>query len=442
MLNISENKIENRIDRSRYSALQLDSSNYRNKAFIRILSVLGIALIILLFVPWTQIVRSEGTVTALRPDQRPQTIQNTIPGKIEEWFVQEGQLVNVGDTILYLTEINTEYFDPLLIERVKEQVEAKAMAIDAYEDKLKALDQQIASLNDLQKLNLQTVDNKVEQSRYKVTSDSAAWAAAELEYETQLQRLKRQEELYQQGLVSLMDLESRRLKLQSSEASMIKAQNDYKSSVNAYITSLIEQDQVVIEYTEKISEVRSKRSSAGTELFTGLAEMSKMKNQLSNYQLRREMNYVVAPVRGYITQALKVGIGENIKENTALVTIVPETWDKAVEVFVKPIDLPLIQREGKVMLLFDGWPSVVFSGWPDLSYGTFPGRVVAIDYNISKNGKYRVLVAETNEKKWPEQIKVGSGARGIMLLNDVPLWYELWRQLNGFPPDYYQSEEK
>jgi hypothetical protein len=25
-----------------------------------------------------------------------------------------------------------------------------------------------------------------------------------------------------------------------------------------------------------------------------------------------------------------------------------------------------------------------------------------------------------------------------MLLNDVPVWYEIWRQLNGFPPEYYE----
>jgi adhesin transport system membrane fusion protein len=437
MLNISKNSIGNQIDSTKYSSLKIDSAVYKNKSFIRITFVLLVLLMVLLLAPWTQYVRGDGTVTALRPDQRPQTIQNTIAGKIEKWYVQEGELVDVGDTILFLSEIKTEYFDPELINRVKEQVDAKALAIGAYEDKLKALDQQITSLNDLQRLNLQTIDNDVERARFKVTSDSAAWVAAKVDFETQQKRLERQEELYKEGLVSLTELESRRLKLQSAQAGVIKAQNIYRSSVNAFITTLIEQDQVVIEYAEKISEVRSKRSSAGTELYNGIADMSKMKNQLSNYQLRSEMNYVLAPIRGYVNQALQVGIGENLKENSSLVTIVPEIWDKAVEVYIKPIDLPLVKREGKVMLLFDGWPSVVFSGWPDLSYGTFPGKVAAIDYNISSNGMYRVLIAENEEKPWPEELKVGSGSRGIMMLKNVPLWYELWRQLNGFPPDYY-----
>ena len=31
---------------------------------------------------------------------------------------------------------------------------------------------------------------------------------------------------------------------------------------------------------------------------------------------------------------------------------------------------------------------------------------------------------------------MGSGVYGWALLDDVPVWYELWRQINGFPPDY------
>jgi RsmE family RNA methyltransferase len=31
---------------------------------------------------------------------------------------------------------------------------------------------------------------------------------------------------------------------------------------------------------------------------------------------------------------------------------------------------------------------------------------------------------------------------GISLLKNVPIWYELWRNINGFPPDYYQASYK
>jgi multidrug efflux pump subunit AcrA (membrane-fusion protein) len=442
MLNISKNSVQNTIWNKSYVTVQDIGNSLARKVFLKLILALLLLVIGMLFLPWTQNIQSKGVITALRPDERPQTIQNTIPGKIEKWYVQEGDLVKKGDTILYLTEIKTEYFDPQLIERTQEQVQAKANGINAYENKLLALDNQIHSLNDLQRLKIQTVDNKVKQSKLLVTTDSAGWKASEIELETARQRLKRQEDMYNQGLISLTDLETRRLKLQETKAKAIEQENKYGLSVNKYINTLIEQDQVISEFAEKISDVKSKRSSAGSELYDGLGEMSKMKNQLANYELRQEFYYVMAPRDGYITQAIQAGIGENIKENTPIITIVPLKWKKAVEVYVDPIDLPLIKRGNQMMFLFDGWPSIVFSGWPQLSYGTFPGKVQAIDYNISKNGKYRILVEESDIKPWPDEVRIGSGARGVALLNRVPVWYELWRQLNGFPPDYYTGMQE
>lgn len=442
MLNISKNSVQNTIWNKSYVTVQHIGNSLARKVFLKLILAVLLLVIGMLFLPWTQNIQSKGVITALRPDERPQTIQNTIPGKIERWYVQEGDLVKKGDTILYLTEIKTEYFDPQLIERTQEQVQAKANGINAYENKLLALDNQIHSLNDLQRLKIQTVDNKVKQAKLQVTTDSAGWKAAEIELETARQRLKRQDDMYEQGLISLTELETRRLKLQETKAKAIEQENKYGLSVNKYINTLIEQDQVISEFAEKISDVKSKRSSAGSELYDGLGEMSKMKNQLANYELRQEFYYVMAPRDGYITQAIQAGIGENIKENTPIITIVPQKWKKAVEVYVDPMDLPLIKRGNQMMFLFDGWPSIVFSGWPQLSYGTFPGKVQAIDYNISKNGKYRILVEESDSKPWPDEVRIGSGARGVALLNSVPVWYELWRQLNGFPPDYYTSMQK
>jgi hypothetical protein len=107
--------------------------------------------------------------------------------------------------------------------------------------------------------------------------------------------------------------------------------------------------------------------------------------------------------------------------------------------YIKPIDLPLIEKGSPVRIQFDGWPAIVFSGWPNTSYGTYGGKVFAIDNFISDNGKYRVLVApDPNDHEWPTALRVGAGANNMLLLKDVPIWYELWRQINGFPPDYYK----
>ena len=150
------------------------------------------------------------------------------------------------------------------------------------------------------------------------------------------------------------------------------------------------------------------------------------------------MRYILAPQNGYINKAIKSGIGETFKEGEQLVGIMPADYDIAVETFVEPIDLPLIHVGEDIRVQFDGWPAIVFSGWPDASFGTYSGNVVAVETFISPNGKFRVLVAPKKEvEQWPKNVRVGSGARTIALLQDVPIWYELWRKLNGFPPDYY-----
>ncbi len=106
--------------------------------------------------------------------------------------------------------------------------------------------------------------------------------------------------------------------------------------------------------------------------------------------------------------------------------------------FVKPVDISLFEIGQKTRIVFDGWPSIIFSGWPNVTFGTFGGTVVAIDRYISENGKYRVMVAPDKEDaEWPNEINVGSGAQTISLLNTVPVWYEIWRQLNGFPEYFY-----
>ena len=157
------------------------------------------------------------------------------------------------------------------------------------------------------------------------------------------------------------------------------------------------------------------------------------------------MYYVIAPQDGQITKAKKAGINEFIKEGEMIAEIVPTKLQMAVELFVDPMDVPLISKGQKVRFIFDGFPVIVFSGWPNASYGTFSGVVSVIETNISKNGKFRILVAEDldlTEKRWPKYLQIGTGAQGIALLKNVAIGYELWRNINGFPPEYYKPNQQ
>jgi hypothetical protein len=178
-----------------------------------------------------------------------------------------------------------------------------------------------------------------------------------------------------------------------------------------------------------------------SNMYDAEAAVTKMQNQYVNYVVRSGMYYILAPQDGYITKAIKTGLGETIKEGAEIISIMPANFDLAVEIYVAPIDVPLLEKGSIVRVQFDGWPAIVFSGWPSVSYGTYGGKVVAIDNFISENGKYRLLVVpDKNDHPWPKDLRIGGGVNSMMLLKDVPVWYELWRKINGFPPDFYKNK--
>jgi multidrug resistance efflux pump len=310
-------------------------------------------------------------------------------------------------------------------------------------EKVKALDAQIDALIKTKEIKIKQADNYAKQALLKIQSDSIDFLASKNNFEIAQNQQKRIQQLYEQGLKSLTELEEKKLKTQESKAKMISAENKLLTSQNALLNAESELISIENQYKDKLAKAKSEKFTALSSMYEAEAIVTKMQNQRMNYSMRLDMYYITAPQKGYITKTFKSGIGETIKSGEKLLSIVPSDFQLAVEMYIEAFDLPLLNKDQKVRFVFDGWPAVVFRGWPNTSFGTFGGKVLAVDNYISQNGKYRVLVVpDEDDKIWPKQLRVGSGARGITLLNDVPIWYELWRQLNGFPPDYYYVEKE
>lgn len=443
MLNVSNN---NRIDNKKlekFSSIQLLHKEKHYKILNKILLAFVILAVVFLFLPWTQNISGSGAVTTLKPNQRPQTIQSLISGRIEKWYVNEGDFVKAGDTILFISEIKEDYLDPNLVENTKNQMNAKEDAVASYEGKVGALDSQMNAINSERNLKSQQAKNKIRQALLKIKSDSMDLEAIKTQIKIANTQFKRSVQLHKEGLKPLTDVEEKRLKLQEIEAKIITQENKLLSSENELINARVEISRINAEYSEKFSKAQSDQYTAQSSKYDTKAQVNKLENQYNNYKIRNGMYYIKAPQSGYVNRALKSGLGENIKEGTPIVSIMPANYDIAVETYISPNDFPLIQKGEKVRVWFDGWPTIVFSGWPNLSYGTFGGKVVAIENFISDNGKYRVLIApDSKEEKWPKQLSIGSGAQTMALLDNVPIWFEIWRTLNGFPPNYYQSDKE
>jgi multidrug resistance efflux pump len=442
MLNISKkNPITENIEQ--FSSVNNLKLRPHFKILNRIIVVVSILVLFIFFLPWTQNISGSGAVTTLKPDQRPQTIHSAIAGRIEKWYVKEGDYVKKGDTILFISEIKEEYFDPNLVNNTKSQVDAKKMAVESYGSKVTALSSQIASIENEKILKLEQARNKIRQSVLKVQSDSMDLEAVKTQIKIANTQFNRSVTLNKEGLKPLTDVEEKRLKLQEVEAKIITQENKLLASRNELINAKVEVNRISAEYAEKSSKAQSDQYTALSSQYDTEAQVTKLQNQYINYQIRNGMYYIKAPQNGYVNRALQSGLGETIKEGTQIVSIMPAKYDIAVETFVSPTDLPLLHKGEKVRVWFDGWPTIVFSGWPNMSYGTFGGKIVAIENFISVNGKFRVLIApDENEEAWPTQVSIGSGAQTLALLDNVPVWFEIWRTLNGFPPNYYQPQGK
>jgi multidrug efflux pump subunit AcrA (membrane-fusion protein) len=398
-------------------------------------------LVIVLFLPWTQNIATKGSITTLHQEHRPQEIHSPIPGKIVKWYVKEGDYVKAGDTILKLTEIKSDYLDPNLVSRTQQQVDAKKGTVDFYKSKIKTTEKQIVAIENAGKLKIEQLKNKLGQLNNKLLAEKAEFEAINNESNIAKDQFERQEKMFEQGLVSQTQLQQRIVSYQNILAKKTMIENKIAQTKQEILNIRIEQNSVDQEYTEKVNKAEGDKLQSLGAISTGEGEIAKLENQVTNYTIRNGMYYILAPQDGQIVQAKKTGIGEILKDGERIVGIVPTRVDYAVEMYVRPVDLPLVHKGQKVRFTFDGFPAIVFSGWPNSSYGTFGGKIIAYENTISPNGLFRVLVEEdSTDRKWPKQLKLGSGSQGIILLHDVPIWYELWRNINAFPPDYYEME--
>lgn len=368
--------------------------------------LVGILLVVtaaLIYVPWQQTVVGSGTVTSFAPEARPQTVESVISGRIVQWNVREGAVVRQGDTLCVLSDINVNFLDSDLIERLRQlrdrTLQAQEGAIGAAIQRRKQAEQ------------------RLEQSKARYDNVLVALGVART-------RFNRSESLLKDGLVSTREFETATANFQaaiadsiSSSAAILAARQD----IDAFRS---EEERVISQAQVSIQE----------------AEV-----RLSNAMGRVGARIVTAPLSGTIVRVRKPGAGQAVKEGDELATIVPLIDDQAVEIYVSSMDAALISPGKLVSLQFSGFPAFQFSGWQNVAIGIFHGMVRVVDAVDDGTGRFRVLVVpDTTRRMWPDArfLRQGTDVTGWVLLTEVPLGYELWRQLMGFPPQFPVPEQR
>ncbi|MFM7105619.1 MAG: biotin/lipoyl-binding protein, partial [Flavobacteriales bacterium] len=234
------------------------------------------------FLPWTQNIRGRGKLTSLNPSQRPQTIHSVIAGRIEKWFVGEGDLVGKGDTIMFITEIKDEYFDPNLLENTMEQITSKEGSVKAYTEKINALDSQIDALLTNQDIKLQQGRNKLKQAFLKIQTDSIELITARQNLKIAEEQLIRYEELLAKDLISKTELESRKVNKQNATAKAIDSENKLLVARNELLNVRAELQGIESDFRDKIAKAESEKFASMSSMFDAEAQVSKLQTQYAN----------------------------------------------------------------------------------------------------------------------------------------------------------------
>ena len=301
-------------------------------------------LIFILFVPWTQNINTSGIVTTQFQEQRPQQINSIIPGKIIKWWVKEGDFVQKGDTIVELADTKDDYLDPRLIERTNDQLTAKKQKVDFYDNKITNIKGQLIAIEEGFKLKEAAIKNKIQQLERKILIDSAELSAANVDLQVGTNQYNRAGKMLNDGIISLVDYERRTQSFNKAKAAFQEKQQKFLNTKQDVLIARIDLNTLKQDVNDKLFKLKGDIANSNTEKSTVIAEVAKNENELSNYRIRGSQKWLLAPQTGQIIKAKKAGFNEIVKEGEMIVEIVPNSFLYAVELFVKPMDLALINK--------------------------------------------------------------------------------------------------
>lgn len=406
--------------------------------------LLLIALVLLLWlVPWQQTVSGKGVVTVFSPNERPQTMNAQIDGRLAELLVKEGDWVQQGQLIARLAEIKPKYMDPNQVDRLYGELNALDAKEAALNQMLAALSMQVGTQGQALAATAPAQALKIQQAQQKRQAASQKYTAAQQTLLTTELNLKRVSTLFTDGLRSQRDLELVTLDVAKAKADVQNAAAEVQIAEHSQGIAGFEQTKFVAESAAKQQEVQAKQAEALDKLASVQKERFKLQNDIANIETRAVQRELRAPVAGQITQFFSRGLGETLKAGEPLLVVTPKTADVAVALTVPDWQVPLITLGLPVRVQFSGFPALQFVGWPSAPMGTFAGRVAAIDMVDNGKNEYRLLVRPDikaikagKETPWPIQqaLHPGMQANGWVVVNTVPLWFEVWRLLNGFTP--------
>jgi adhesin transport system membrane fusion protein len=398
---------------------------------------------VLAFVPWQQTVQGRGTVIAYSPVERSQVLTARIPGQVRKWHVVEGSVVKKGDHVVDLEDNDPELGPRLLaqLEFLRGRLASGKQEVEELRAAAEASEAARESAVNAAKANLESSRQSVEVAEHVLSN-------AEFSKNFEQTRFDMIDKLHSSGTLgaieSKLSREEAKLRIDRASIDRQRSAAELERAKAAYATQQAQVLQTDAAGLSSIAVARSNLRKGEQSLFSTEREVQDLENRVERFKAR----HVVAPCDGVVfrVHANVGGGGQYLKEGDELCTIIPDTKDRVVELTLDGRDAPLVlayaHRKGSLpqaRLQFQGWPAVLFSGFPDVSIGTFGGKVRQVDQASGPTGDFRILIEPDHHvpgDEWPDSkfLRQGNQVVGWVFLNRVPLGYEIWRRLNGFPP--------
>ena len=408
-----------------------------------LLVLLIVSSVLALFVPWRQSVVGEGQIIVFSPMDRPQTIEAQIHARLLQWYVRDGQTVRRGELIAELTDLDPRFLDRNQLQRLVDQKQALISKRESAKARVASLSSESDDVTDSRAAAVPAAEERISQARDRLYAAQQSVDVAEQNVRTTQWQLDRVNALYEKGLRSQRDQQVASLDNVRAKTELQRAQSAYDVVKKDADIAGFDYKRVSADTKATINGIKASRADANQVIASTSADIDRLEIDIQNLAQRIQQRAVRAPCAGRVVRLNRVGAGETVTEGTVLATIAPGTEDRAAAILIRDYDAPLVSVGDPVRLAISGWPSLQFVGWPSVAVGTFAGRVAVIDATDDGHHFYRAIVtpdtkaiAAKKEEPWPstKYLRPGAKATGWVLLKDVPLWYEIWRQFNGFQP--------
>ena len=413
-------------------SLQLARSSRYAKRIAIVLSILLVLTILLMaFAPWQQTVTGAGYVVAYAPRERQQVLEATIEGRIVRWneALVENARVAKGDFIAEIRDLDDDYSERLnsQLDNTDAILQSAHKVVDATEGQLFAYRRVQTEIEAAQNAYVQSAMEKVSAAAQKLSIAEAAIPQLQAAFD-------RASDLQAAGNIALEKLQEIERKLLESQGKVKEEMANLSSAKAELMGKQSDREAYIHKASADVSYYEGALDKSRGEVSKAEKEMREMESKVA----RQNTQQVTAPFDGYIVQLSSNSGAQLVKKGDPICTLVPYTKERAVQIWLDGNDAPLVEAGRHVRLQFEGWPAVQFAGWPSVAVGTFGGQIVSVDMVDNGNGKFRcqILPDITGSENWPEErfLRQGVRANGWILLEQVPLWFEVWRKLNGFPP--------